>query len=428
MAFIERISALLPLARRCREAGGRALLVGGAVRDHVMRGRGLLWIPPGMSEEGFDLDVEVHGIPHGQLRRLLRSLGPVNTVGQVFSVFKLDLDVSLPRRDSKVGQGHRGIQALGDPFLGVERAARRRDLTINAIAYDPLTGAYEDPFGGVEDIERHLLRAVDVRSFGEDPLRALRVAQFAARFRFQVHPQLLQLCASMPIAELPAERLHGELRKLLLLSPEPSWGLAVGRRARLWSRLHPALDLLCWEEVGEAVDRAALLRDARFQGHKARAEALMLVAMLHPLSRKSLLELLDRIAIHTQDRFPLRRSVMALRGRAATLEVPADDGELRMLSLRARHDGGLGLWLSAAEVVQQEPGFALAARRSALLGVDEHPPEALVKGRHLKAAGMAPGPRMGVLLERAYHRQLREGVEELDQLLSLVERWRGEEE
>src|SRR5262245_14608622 len=203
--------SLLELIERLDAAGGRALLVGGAVRD------ALLGLPVK------DFDVEVFGLPTPRLRAALSAAGRVDAVGEAFTVFKVSgltgidgaVDVSLPRRDSKVGPGHRGIAVEGDPGLDVAEAARRRDFTINALSYDPHTREILDPHGGAEDVRRRVLRAVDARTFGEDPLRALRGVQFAARFELAVDEATARLCAAMPLGELPAERIWGEMEKLL---------------------------------------------------------------------------------------------------------------------------------------------------------------------------------------------------------------------
>jgi tRNA nucleotidyltransferase/poly(A) polymerase len=94
--------------------------------------------------------------------------------------------VSLPRRDSKAGRGHRGFVVTGDPDMSIAEAARRRDFTVNAISRDPLTGEHFDPFDGRRDLERRLLRVVDPQTFGDDSLRVLRAVQFAARFGFTI--------------------------------------------------------------------------------------------------------------------------------------------------------------------------------------------------------------------------------------------------
>src|SRR5438094_2425767 len=185
---------------RC--AGGRALIVGGWVRDRVM------------GRESKDLDIEAYGIPSDRLRELLQSFGRVETVGESFQVYKTGaIDVSLPRRESKSGRGHRGFDVTGDPDMSVEEAARRRDFTINAIAWDPLTDEYLDPFDGRGDIGRRLLRAVDPATFPDDSLRVLRAVQFAARLTFVLEESTSALCRRLPLGDLPAERVCGELER-----------------------------------------------------------------------------------------------------------------------------------------------------------------------------------------------------------------------
>src|SRR5918992_2576403 len=200
---------ILKLARAVREAGGRALLVGGCVRDRLL-GRGVK-----------DWDVEVYGVEPASLRALLGRFGSVNVVGEAFTVYKLgrDLDVSIPRRERKSGRGHRAFVIEGDPAMSVEDATRRRDFTINAILQDPLTGELIDPFAGEKDIAAGVLRAVSAETFVEDSLRVLRAAQFAARFEFEIAPETVELCRTMDLTDLPAERVWGELEKLLLQAP-----------------------------------------------------------------------------------------------------------------------------------------------------------------------------------------------------------------
>src|SRR3990167_7917883 len=120
------------LARDIQKAGGRALVVGGAVRDFYLRA------------PTKDFDVEVYGIAPKVLERVLLRHGAVADVGRAFGILKArlsnggEIDVSLPRKDSKVAPGHRGFAVKTDPFMSVEDAACRRDFTINALAADPL--------------------------------------------------------------------------------------------------------------------------------------------------------------------------------------------------------------------------------------------------------------------------------------------------
>ena len=117
---LERATAI---ALAVRDAGGRALIVGGWVRDRLM------------GRDSPDIDIEVFRLPSDRLRQVLESLGRVEAVGESFQVYKVgDIDVSLPRRDSKAGRGHKGFIVVGDPDMTIEEAARRRDFTVNAVS------------------------------------------------------------------------------------------------------------------------------------------------------------------------------------------------------------------------------------------------------------------------------------------------------
>src|SRR6476620_7030618 len=141
---------ILELAKAVHSRGGRALLVGGCVRDSLMGNAVKDW------------DLEVYRLEAAELRSVLDQFGSVNVVGESFTVYKLgsDLDVSLPRRERKSGRGHRGFIIEGEPAMSIEDATRRRDFTINAILRDPLTGELIDLFGGQRDIDGRVLRAV----------------------------------------------------------------------------------------------------------------------------------------------------------------------------------------------------------------------------------------------------------------------------
>src|SRR5438270_5713654 len=165
---------VIELAKAVRAEGGRALLVGGCVRDLLMGGQPKDW------------DVEVYAVEPARLRELLEKFGRVDAVGEAFTVYKIcnDLDVSLPRRERKTGRGHRAFVIEGDPLMTIEEAARRRDFTINAILQDPLTGEIIDPYGGRRAIQNKTLRASSRETFTEDSLRVLCAAQVAAPFGF----------------------------------------------------------------------------------------------------------------------------------------------------------------------------------------------------------------------------------------------------
>ena len=211
-----------------------------------------------------DIDIEVFGIESTRLSALLGAIGRVEPVGQAFPVYKVvvpgvtgEVDVALPRRESKTGRGHKGFDVRGDPSMSVVDAARRRDFTVNAISWDPLLDRYEDPFNGRADIDRRVLRAVAPDTFADDSLRVLRAIQFAARFSFVLDPATAALCRALPLDDLPAERIWGEFEKLLT-ADAPSSGFELARTLGVIDRLFPDLAALVgcpqepeWHPEGE---------------------------------------------------------------------------------------------------------------------------------------------------------------------------------
>src|SRR5215216_6917935 len=223
------------IATTAQAAGGRALVVGGWVRDRLRE------------HPSKDMDIEVFGVDQQSLERMLGQFGRVEAVGQSFPVYKLvpatadgeplEIDVALPRRESKHGRGHKGFDVHGDPSMPIEEATRRRDFTINAVLWDPLTDTFEDPFGGRDDLSRRILRAVDHSTFADDSLRVLRAIQFAARFEFALDDETAALCRRIPVDDLPAERIWGEIEKLLLRAERPSIGFALALDLGIVERL-----------------------------------------------------------------------------------------------------------------------------------------------------------------------------------------------
>lgn len=231
--------------------GGKGLLVGGSVRDAVLSSEF-----PDTAAQPKDFDIEVFGIDVETLQAHLENTygaEKVDTVGKAFAVikvyipgFKEPLDVSIPRQDSKIGDGHNEFVVEGVPSMTILEAAKRRDLTMNALSYDPLTQMLYDPYGGVEDIQQGRIRITDDETFQEDPLRVLRVMQFASRFGFSVEKVTQQLCQEMikkgDLDHLKAEGITEELKKLLLKGKKPSTGLnfarEIGATERYWPELH----------------------------------------------------------------------------------------------------------------------------------------------------------------------------------------------
>jgi tRNA nucleotidyltransferase (CCA-adding enzyme) len=455
------------IARAARDAGGRALIVGGWVRDQV-RGH-----------PSKDIDLEVFGIPQDRLGALLASFGRVEAVGQSFAVYKVvrdrgsgmgdqgsgAIDVALPRRESKKGRGHKGFVVSGDPDMSIAEAARRRDFTINAISWDPLTGEHEDPFGGRADLDRRLLRAVDPQTFGDDSLRVLRAVQFAARFEFALDSETAALCRGIPLDDLPAERILGEVEKLLLYAERPSIGFALALDLGVVHRILPEMAPLVgcaqepeWHPEGDVwthtlmvIDKARALNSDL---DRPRLLTVMLGAVCHDLGKpattaviegriRSLnheevgveptLALLDRLNIHTIDGFEVRAQVVGLVAHhlkpGMFHKAPnVGDGAFRRLAQKV--DLELLARLARADCLGRTGAFDCSAMdwfldRARLLGVEHRPPAPILQGRHLLALGVPPGPRMGAILKQVYERQLDgeirsvdEGIAEAKQILT----------
>ena len=378
--------AIRGLADDVQRAGGRALLVGGGVRDALL------------GREAKDQDVEVYGLPSDELASLLRRTGKVDEVGRSFGVFKWTppgedtIDVSLPRTDSKLGPGHRGIAVHGDPFLDVVEASRRRDLTINAIMVDLHTHEIIDPHGGLADLEAGVLRAVDLQTFLEDPLRALRVAQFAARLEFSVDPALLALCLTARVDELPPERILVEWQKLFLGGRKPSLGIQFARHSGLLSTLFPTLV--------DRVDNDAVL-DAAAQSPQRDSHDgwhLALLLSLWVADSPQWEDTMDALGLHRRLGLNVRRLVgQCLQAR---MEPWHDDAALRHLSVK------VPLRLMLAFHRSQGASTRLAWQRSETLGILEQGPTPIVQGRDLRRLGHAPGPALGDMLQTLYTMQL----------------------
>lgn len=440
------------IARAAREAGGRALIVGGWVRDRLL------------GRDPKDIDLEVFGLDTERLRALLARFGPVLTVGESFTVFKVgDLDVALPRRDSKVGPGHRGFAVRGDPFMSVADAARRRDFTINAISWDPLSDEYVDPHGGRQDLERRVLRAVDPQTFGEDSLRVLRAVQLAGRFELGVDAATRELCRRLPLDDLPAERMWGEFEKLLLLAARPSIGFEVARDLGVIERLLPEMAALVgceqepdWHPEGDVwVHTLMVIDESRRRIDdlpRAKQVALMLGAVCHDLGKPATttfadgrirsynheeagvaptVRVLDRLNVHSIDSVDVRRLVIGLvehhlkPGMWHKERDRVGDSAFRRLAQKV--DLELLARLAEADCVGRTAPFDCSAMawfldRARSLGVEHRPPKPLLLGRHLLALGVAPGPGMGAILRQVYERQLDGEVDSTEAALTLARR------
>jgi tRNA nucleotidyltransferase (CCA-adding enzyme) len=440
------------IATAVRDAGGRALCVGGFVRDRL---RSQMRASAGQAAAK-DLDIEVFGIPQDALQALLKTLGRVEPVGQAFPVYKLgDVDVALPRRESKTGRGHKGFTVEGDHTMTFDEAAHRRDFTINAIGWDPLTDEYLDPFDGRKDLELRVLRIVDRSTFADDSLRVLRALQFCARFELTIDPETARICSSIALDDLPAERIWGEIEKLLLHAQRPSIGFALARELGVIHQILPEMEPLydCpqdaeWHPEGDVwihtlmvIDKA---RELNGDCDRPRLIAIMLGAVTHDLGKPATTatidgrikspnheamgvepatKILDRLNINTIDGFDVRKQVLGIVAehlRPMAFYKSRDtvrDGAFRRLAQKV--DLELLVRLARADCIGRGKQFDCSGiewflERAKSLGVEHKPPAPILLGRHLMELGVQPGPRMGEILKAVYEQQLDGSVTSLD--------------
>ncbi len=370
---------------------GTPFIVGGAVRDSLLGGN------------PHDFDVEVHGTDLGGLARRFTAAGwEVDEVGRQFGVLKVRrpgeeaVDVAVPRRDNKIGAGHRGFSVDTGGAMSVAEAAARRDFTVNAIYFDPEAGMVVDPFGGVADLEARVLRHVS-DAFGEDPLRVLRGVQFAGRFAMTVHPTTAALCRGLRphFGELAAERVQLE------------WG-------KIYTSGHPEMAAAALCDTGW---------DDTLPGLKS---ALSSPAVMAGLRRLPSAPAADRVALgaalitHTMSvddrRVFLAATVVGKDAAVAAQDLAGiDPSALSSSAARKQwaHQGAkrgftFGRYLHYAQILD-DPQAVEVARAGVADGLGAGPEPAWVQGRDVMAAaaGRRAGPWVGQLVEQVLQMQHR---------------------
>ena len=424
------------IAETVRNAGGRALLVGGSVRDGLL-GR----IPR-------DIDIEVLGLDLDQLRSILEGFGRTHRVGRDFQILKvhsLDVDFSVPE----------------SPDLDFEEAARRRDLTINSMAMDPLSQQILDPHSGRADLEDGLLRATDSARFGEDPLRALRVMRLTSELDMRVDPELLRLCKEQDLDAVAPERIFSEFSRTLEKTHRPSRGLAFLEESRLL-RFFPELDRLRgvpqdpeWHPEGDvwthtllSVDQAALMRQANEEDRP-----LMWAALCHDLGKA------DRTRIEGGRVRSLGHDTEGSESSRIFLSrLQAPSLLIEQVSLLVRHHLAPALYVAqeagprgyrrlarrlakgqiSLELLEQLaradhfgrttedarnrsfPAGVEFLQKAAAFSVNKGPEPDVVQGRHLIARGLHPGRDFGEILDQCRAIQDESGEKNPDTILDQV--------
>ena len=424
--FEQDMALAREIARRVSDAGGRAMLVGGIVRD------GLLGV------ECKDIDLEIYGMAPRALKALLSELGEVVEKGAAFGVYGLthsDIDVAMPRRERRTGDRHTDFDVSVDPNLSFEAASMRRDFTINAMMRDVLTGELVDLWGGQADLEKRVIRRVNDVTFREDALRVFRAAQFAARLEAEIEPETLALCRDMDVSRLSVERVFDELSKALLKAKRPSVFFRTLREMDHLKEYFPELEACVgvgqnpdYHPEGDVFEHTMLVLDCA-AGLRARAKwplGFMLSALTHDLGKAVATEVQPDGKItsygHEVKGLPLcERQLRRLTGHSKLIEYvknmmwlhmrPNILAKCRSKKKKTRQLFDLSvcpedlILLSRADASGKEDQPYDEANEAFLFErledyrrVMERP---MVTGKDLVAAGLVPGPAFSGWLDRA---------------------------
>ncbi|PXA05777.1 polynucleotide adenylyltransferase [Coraliomargarita sinensis] len=413
--------------------GGRAHLVGGCVRDALL------------GIQAKDIDMEVYGLAVDAVEAALKPYFRLDTVGRSFGVLILKgegIDLALPRRESKTGPRHTDFKVEGDPDMSPEEAASRRDFTINAICCDPLTGEIIDPFDGVADLKTRTLRHVSA-AFSEDPLRVLRGMQFVARFQLKADSGTVELCRELNPADLPAERLWEEWKKLILKGQSLSAGLNFLKDCD-WLQHFPELDALVgceqdpkWHPEGDVWVHTLHCLDAYAAeriGDEWEDLVVGLAVLCHDFGKPDTSYTDDtgriRSPRHDVEGVPVAKAFLERLTRQKKIfeeVLPLVEQHMRPLALYRDGAGDSAVRRLAARVKRVDrlvrvahadksgrppiqpdsfPEGKWLLEKSKQLAIQDNAPKPILLGRHLIELDIKPGPHFGKILDRAYEAQL----------------------
>ncbi|USN51840.1 MAG: HD domain-containing protein [Myxococcales bacterium] len=423
--------------------GGKALLVGGCVRDHLL----------GITAK--DFDIEVYGLESKALEEILSKNFSVYAVGKSFGIFKVSVqlnneqktfDVALPRRENKNGRGHKGFVVTTDPHMTFEEASSRRDFTINAMGIDTKNQSLIDPYDGEKALDQRILRHVS-HAFIEDPLRVLRAAQFCARFNLLLHDDTIALCKSLKeeLTSLSKERIFEEMKKLLF-SPTPSIGLEILRNTEALI-LFPELEALIgceqdpeWHPEGDVWIHSLMVTDeaAKICTDLPQDERLIVMAgaLCHDLGKPSTTIFKDgHVKSPGHEQAGHEPTLLLLEHMGFPKKYYDDiaclvmehlkpfqlykkreevsDGAIRRLCSRVNVDHLL--MVSKADFLGRtslealsgfDPSEEWLKEKVKMIMGQIKKPSPIIQGRHLIALGMKPGKHFSPLLDQAFEAQL----------------------
>ncbi len=423
LIIVERgVKMLIDIFREVRMQGGEAYIVGGYVRDMLL------------DRPSKDIDIEVYDLEESELKSILDKYGSAKLVGRAYPIYLLNnYEFSIPHRIVK--QGEQEV-FIADPKLSLLEAAKRRDLTINSLFYDPLIDEIIDIYNGREDLEEGVLRYVYANSFQQDPLRVLRVAEFKARLEFEVEGKTAVLCQSLApqLLDIPKERIFLEFKKMLLQAKKPSIAFRWLQENKILKVLLPEIDNLIQIEQGEeyhpegnVFEHTMLALDVL--NVEERNISLMLAILYHDLAKiwtkayrpgkgvtfyghaeegaKRLAYFLTKI---TED----KKLIDRVRGLVKYHMRPFDlKNNLTRRSVRR-----LAAEIDIPELLKLHKADVLGRKNQGRLDLSyikqileiynqiKEQVDPIIKGRHLLDLGLEAGPKIGQVLDEIYQAQL----------------------
>jgi len=452
-------SVLINISKKIHNHGGRLLVVGGSVRDEIM------------DKPSNDIDVEVYGLSYDKLLNVLSNF-TLTEAGKAFSVIKMsvdgyDFDIALPRKEISTGPKHTDFDVEIDPFMSPKDTAIRRDFTMNAISYDPLTQELIDPLNGVGAIQNGIIDVTSETSFVDDPLRKMRAVQFISRFGLTPSKRIIDMakdpCTSL--SSVSKERLWVEWKKWAL-SPMPDMGLSFMESTNMLpdellnmrqtaqdAEWHPEGDV--FTHTKQVVRMAAWIAN---QENMSERDTLILVfsALCHDMGKPETTEEVDgRIRALGHPQAGEEPTISFLKNISAPKwlidsaiplvkehlyhaswrdEAPSKKA-VRKLSVKLE-PSNISMWYNlvtadcsgrSVEPVNdnvERPPYPLRKISQEWLSiandlhVQDSKPEPIVTGKHLIQRGVIPGPDFKGILDSYYQEQLDGNMENINELLS----------
>ncbi|WP_455757227.1 CCA tRNA nucleotidyltransferase [Sulfurimonas sp.] len=390
----------------------RPIIIGGYVRDFLL------------NIKSKDIDIELYGVSSLQkVEEILKEFGNINSVGKSFGVCKLSLldneiDFTLPREDNKISSGHKGFDIRVNSELDFKTATSRRDFTINTIAYDVQRKEILNPFGGIDDLKNKILRAVNIKTFAEDPLRVLRAVGFSSRFNFNMDTELFLLCKKMcdenVLEELAKERIYSEIKKILLKSSKPSSAFFMLKELNALKYLTP-LESLNNNDFSTVLKALDCITKSKTNSNKTNI-ILMLAILCYKFNTKQTIKFILNL---TSEKNLLKKVLILVNNNFKPIY---NDSELLHLAAKVNIEDFL-IFNKAINNSYDDKIFDTIKIRAKELNILNEKMKPLLRGKDIMACGIEPSQRYSTILKSAYEAQLNLEISNYEEAKKWLEKY-----